>query len=235
VGKDGLSVTDTDHLAAILASPEDDFPRLAYSDWLDEQGESDRAEFIRVQCALESMYPTGAIQTEEEYDKWMLLRNREKVLLNANFGKWADDLPESLVTKECPHCIDAIPDWETNAIECRQCEGEGLVSDEDKVEFRRGFIATVSCTAADWLEHGPEIVSRYPVEEVRLSNLDDLTPQLMACWTVFSNFSGHHIGPLTDCEKCNAGALRWARHEAVQRGLVPEGVARAWGVEVKGD
>lgn len=32
-------------LDAILASPEDDAPRLIYADWLDEQGESDRAEF----------------------------------------------------------------------------------------------------------------------------------------------------------------------------------------------
>ena len=36
-------------LAAIIAYPGEDTPRLAYADWLDEHGESDRAEFIRVQ------------------------------------------------------------------------------------------------------------------------------------------------------------------------------------------
>jgi uncharacterized protein (TIGR02996 family) len=38
-------------LEAILADPEEDGPRLVYADWLDEQGEAGRAEFIRVQCA----------------------------------------------------------------------------------------------------------------------------------------------------------------------------------------
>lgn len=43
----------TDHDAlfqAILAAPDDDAPRLVFADWLDENGEPDRAEFIRVQC-----------------------------------------------------------------------------------------------------------------------------------------------------------------------------------------
>jgi uncharacterized protein (TIGR02996 family) len=39
-------------LAAIRAAPEDDAPRLIYADWLDEHGQPERAEFIRVQCEL---------------------------------------------------------------------------------------------------------------------------------------------------------------------------------------
>lgn len=39
-------------LAAIKAFPENDAPRLIYADWLDEHGESERAEFIRVQVEL---------------------------------------------------------------------------------------------------------------------------------------------------------------------------------------
>jgi uncharacterized protein (TIGR02996 family) len=35
----------------ILANPEDDTPRLVYADWLDENGDVDRAEFIRAQIA----------------------------------------------------------------------------------------------------------------------------------------------------------------------------------------
>jgi uncharacterized protein (TIGR02996 family) len=38
-------------LAAIAAAPADDLPRLVFADWLDEHGEPDRAEFIRLQCA----------------------------------------------------------------------------------------------------------------------------------------------------------------------------------------
>lgn len=36
-------------LAAVLAAPDDDLPRLIYADWLDEHGESNRATFIREQ------------------------------------------------------------------------------------------------------------------------------------------------------------------------------------------
>ncbi len=35
---------------AVCAAPDDDLPRLVYADWLDEHGDSARAEFIRVQC-----------------------------------------------------------------------------------------------------------------------------------------------------------------------------------------
>jgi len=39
-------------LAAIRQAPDDDAPRLIYADWLDEHGQPERAEFIRVQIEL---------------------------------------------------------------------------------------------------------------------------------------------------------------------------------------
>jgi uncharacterized protein (TIGR02996 family) len=39
-------------LRAVLADPGDDAPRLVYADWLEENGQPERAEFIRVQCEL---------------------------------------------------------------------------------------------------------------------------------------------------------------------------------------
>ena len=38
-------------LAAITGQPEQDLPRLIYADYLDDGGETARAEFIRLQCA----------------------------------------------------------------------------------------------------------------------------------------------------------------------------------------
>src|SRR5262245_60918301 len=38
--------------AAVIANAEDDTPRLVYADWLDENGDHDRAAFIRNECAL---------------------------------------------------------------------------------------------------------------------------------------------------------------------------------------
>ena len=51
-------MTDADLLAAVLAAPDDDTPRLAAADWLDEYAGDlpdpglarDRSELIRAQC-----------------------------------------------------------------------------------------------------------------------------------------------------------------------------------------
>src|SRR5262245_13615555 len=37
---------------AIVTEPDEDLPRLAYADWLDEHDRGEEAEFIRVQCRL---------------------------------------------------------------------------------------------------------------------------------------------------------------------------------------
>ena len=39
-------------LQAVYANPADDLPRMVLADWLDEHGEPERAELIRVQCEL---------------------------------------------------------------------------------------------------------------------------------------------------------------------------------------
>jgi uncharacterized protein (TIGR02996 family) len=39
-------------LQAVRDDPDDDLPRLVYADWLEDQGEADRAELIRLQIAL---------------------------------------------------------------------------------------------------------------------------------------------------------------------------------------
>lgn len=44
-------MSDEDALAAaIIANPDEDTPRLAYADWIQEHGSEDRAELIRLQC-----------------------------------------------------------------------------------------------------------------------------------------------------------------------------------------
>jgi uncharacterized protein (TIGR02996 family) len=40
-------------LAAMASSPDDELPRLAYADWLEENGEPRRAELVRLSCRLD--------------------------------------------------------------------------------------------------------------------------------------------------------------------------------------
>jgi uncharacterized protein (TIGR02996 family) len=53
-------------LEAIRAAPDDDAPRLVYADWLDEHGQPERAEFIRVQCELARRKSPELRQREKE-------------------------------------------------------------------------------------------------------------------------------------------------------------------------
>jgi uncharacterized protein (TIGR02996 family) len=71
-------------LAEILASPEDDTPRLIYADWLDDHGQYDRAELIRVQCELARM--------EEGHPRWAGLEAFEGDLLAHNGEAWLGEL-----------------------------------------------------------------------------------------------------------------------------------------------
>lgn len=55
-----MTATETERagfLQAICSKPLDDTPRLVYADWLDDHGEPERAEFIRVQVELAKLGP----------------------------------------------------------------------------------------------------------------------------------------------------------------------------------
>src|SRR5262245_36424866 len=45
-------MNDAAFLEDIIEHPDDDAPRLVYADWLDDHDQHDRAEFIRLQCAM---------------------------------------------------------------------------------------------------------------------------------------------------------------------------------------
>ena len=77
-------------LRNIIKKPDDDAPRLIYADWLEEQGQEERAEFIRVQCKREKVW---------QYPHLLQLKQREKELLDGwavpekirNWSAWAGD------------------------------------------------------------------------------------------------------------------------------------------------
>lgn len=50
------AATHAGFIADIVEHPEDDSIRLIYTDWLEEHGDPERAEFIRVQVELWASY-----------------------------------------------------------------------------------------------------------------------------------------------------------------------------------
>jgi uncharacterized protein (TIGR02996 family) len=67
-------------LAAIIAAPDDDLPRLVYADWLDERGQPDRAEFIRMQIERERLEPAGP--------RYAVLARKEAALIGRHKEGW---------------------------------------------------------------------------------------------------------------------------------------------------
>ena len=74
-------------LAAVLAGPDADLPRLVYADWLEEREEAARAEFIRVQVEL--AHERGA-----DAERMIELRAREAALLAVHGERWLAPLRE---------------------------------------------------------------------------------------------------------------------------------------------
>lgn len=132
---------------AIANAPDDDAPRLAYADWLQQQDQADRAEFIRVQCQLAKL-PAW----DEHRDA---LEIREDQLLQLHRKEWEAPIisafPDSQPLK--PYCtfkrglIDSIGVYRDNSF-----------TEEEIPEEYRKYMS----------EHprelwpGPEYTGRYP-------------------------------------------------------------------------
>lgn len=67
-------------LAACRARPADDLPRLVLADWLDENGQPERAEFVRIQ--VEVSHPTADVA------RIRALKKREAELLAEHESEW---------------------------------------------------------------------------------------------------------------------------------------------------
>jgi uncharacterized protein (TIGR02996 family) len=142
--------------AAVLADPDDDLPRLVFADWCDENGEPERAEFVRGQCELARLERkhhhectgtiTRAIETTE-------LRRRSGDLFDADPARtlsWFGlPRPWARVVRLTPFDQDD-PDY-------------------PYAVARRGFLVAVHLSSADWLAHGDAVLAAQPVTEVTLT------------------------------------------------------------------
>lgn len=82
---------DNTFLKALLADPEDDTLRLALADWLDENDQPARAEFVRVQIEL--------ARGVTDRDRLRHLELRQRDLLMAHDAEWVAPLAQVLKCK----------------------------------------------------------------------------------------------------------------------------------------
>ncbi len=132
-------MTEDALLRAVLADPDDDAPRLILADWLDEHGQAERAEFIRLQIALANMSPgTGQGSDDEVWCdcRYCALRCRERELQQGAAKWWSDS---------------GLPDW------------------VKVLEWRRGFAHSISISGFDWLELKNRILALQPVRSASMT------------------------------------------------------------------
>jgi uncharacterized protein (TIGR02996 family) len=87
-------------LIASYDDPGDDAPRLVFADWLDENGESERAEFIRLGCALAALQ--GSDRRRDARDGRLLQ------LFDQYAGTWFKGLKCSASDIRC---VRGLPDF----------------------------------------------------------------------------------------------------------------------------
>jgi uncharacterized protein (TIGR02996 family) len=100
-----------DFLRAIQENPDDDAPRLIYADWLEERGDDERAEVIRLGCELArlregdprwpwiekhlpELHPGDHDCLFNDGTRRAQLAERQRELLKANDRKWRERLPK---------------------------------------------------------------------------------------------------------------------------------------------
>ncbi|AWM42523.1 hypothetical protein C1280_35335 [Gemmata obscuriglobus] len=77
---------ETALLAAIIAQPDEDTPRLVYADWLAQHGDERRAEFVRVQCRI------AAVARGDVSGDLPALFARERDLWPREVWRWPDEV-----------------------------------------------------------------------------------------------------------------------------------------------
>lgn len=142
---------------AICSAPEDDTPRLVYADWLEEHGQADRAEFVRLQIRIAGIeahcwcgacvrkrgrlgqHHNGPCGVDKERDelpdgssRQAFLRRRERELFPSASSL---GLPDGWVVTS-----GITPDGPTPA-----------------ATVRRGFVAALTCTAEEWLRVADDV------------------------------------------------------------------------------
>lgn len=155
-------------LASIIAAPDDDAPRLACADWMEENGDVARAELIRVQVEQSKYVSTKC--THGGGTKWSpccwieKLRRRERELLKKNCKRWVLNW----------YCLNIFGDkeWYAWNDEAKVTTASTYADINCTVwTFRRGFIESVRCDWPTWRDHGDAILAAQPVTEVTLTNM----------------------------------------------------------------
>lgn len=158
-------------LVDILEHPDEDLPRQVFADWLEEQGDPDRAEFIRLQL-------TSARHTDQT-----AASSRASELLLIHWDRWVSPLAR-LVGPERYESWLRTDHHDPRAL----------------AHFSRGFVSSLTMNAARFLHTANELIRFAPLTRLRLHGAGGLGVRLAACrqlgWVRELDFIDYFQAPL---------------------------------------
>lgn len=131
-------------LQSVLNDPDDNFPRLVLADWLEEHGNFNRAEMIRVQVEIS--------ETKRMYIKNKCFKRIEQLKFRARdlFDiDWTNPVAD---VAGYIHLID----------------GNLIIGERASFELDRGFVYHVTMNVSDFTINAKSIFSKQPITSVRL-------------------------------------------------------------------
>lgn len=154
-------------LRAVLLSPGDDVARLAYADALEEAGQADRAEFVRIQCQLYSHQDAREWLEQMPVEQWggsaaegdrlrrldpLVRRHSElcRLYVNDCVG-WSRDFAKSVCG---PDYMEKTVAWQWG--------------------WARGFVESWECDLEAFLSHAGAVFSMHPITEVAMTDREPL-------------------------------------------------------------
>lgn len=130
-------------LSDICATPEDDIPRLIFADWLDDNGEEERAHYIREQVAGRVCKVTTA-RFREWFSPWL------------DVGRFKLNHQNGATSAFAPGPAGS---------------GTQIVIPTSKLIVRRGFPQVVRCILGTWLACGKGMIARgWPLQRVNITD-----------------------------------------------------------------
>jgi uncharacterized protein (TIGR02996 family) len=135
-------------LQDIIEHPEEDAPRLIYADWLEDNGDPDRARFIRVSIRRGHDNAQGEFQRVNERH-------------SAPGKEWqAWGLPAGWRVT----CYRRLHELRGDLLRWRPALAPGTAL------LVRGFVAEVTLPCDQWMRQGPALVRAAPLERVTLAD-----------------------------------------------------------------
>ena len=147
--------------ATILASPDDDFPRLLYADWLEERGDA-RAELIRVQCELAQLAAADCPAPGSRHrSDGSVTRDSSEPSIGAHRGQAPPDARPSLNTRHQLLSARARQLIEQNYEDW--LEEPLLLLGVHAARFQRGMVEELELDASLFLDQSELIFQRAPL------------------------------------------------------------------------